>query len=1537
MQLKSLAKSTEVLNKVTSVLNNTELSHLATKHALEGIGKSYTTQTLKEAIALSTLDKEQIKVILSANGLQGELLETTTAELANATTTNALSASQATTTTTTLGLGTAFKGLGIKIQKATASMLAFMAANPITMLIAGIAAVATATYGAIKASDAWLNRTKKNAEKSTEAYNDVKSQIGELNAELKTNSDRIDELNAKEHLTLIESEELQKLKESNRELENQIALKQKLAETELRDAREETLKYFNEGGGWVGNKETHDTEWADRIDFAKYQLEELKKVQEKINEAEKEIALIDTSTTQGKSLYKQKKTELDALQNDYDIFLEKVQDSNDTFSKLDDNLIEGKDDEIINRLQEFYNLLNETLTGVAKTHTDTISSTLAKADFQFASKQLEELGKSGELSITTLSSRFPELIEYLDDAGISAQELYQYIMALSNPDAIKYDEVEKKFKTSLGMRDGEINGASDQKIQDKIDSRFDGYERDIVLNAYLKVRDQYGDHPEGWTVDDWISNIQAELDTKDVETEISITPTISSSVQQLATQLEPQFAKLGEAYKAIFTDDGSTLDDVDNSMLEGLRKSFAEIEEEIGVVFDASTLEPFFDTLTDSSSTADQVQQAFNDLATAYFYNTETLGQLNEETAEAIEKQLEEMGVANAEEIVMQALAEAKARAFLASYDLADATNADITAMLNEAESAGIATDMIFKLVAEEQVFNAQGLSTEGKVAQLKELATAYGQTAVAAKIARMEDEYTKSHQAINYEEIAKAAHAEINGAINSVHVDFKGVGGGKKSGSGSGSSAKSSAEDFDWIEQAIENVEKEIKELDEVANSSYSTFSEKNEALTKEIGKVTEEIELQQKAYDEYMRKADSIPLSEKYKELVRNGEINIETINDDNLRQKISEYQKWYDKAQNVSDAIKKLKTDIKDLHVNTYKLQTDNLKDRLDSNSITEKQYLDGLKDAYERFYADLEDFAQQYHEAKLDYLDKEKDYLNNVASTAASLIDKEINNIRDDADEQENRIKRQIELLEDKKKPLQDELDALEEKAKRENLILNLQKAQYAQAKAENQRNKLVYTSDRGMIYTNDSEAIRDAKRDVDDAKLEIQKQSIQDQIDALDKEIDRYNDLIDQINKAADAQIDALEKIKNKWQEAIDLQKYAESVSLLTGEFGDNAIEKILSGNDDDLLAQWKNSYITTLAEIDKESQGYIGNMTQQMASLYGIDLSPLQSQFQGVKESVDVVTNALGEAVTAVGVGTSRNNDITNKSVQNNDGNNKGTSLESAIQNETQTAMGAFDQHTDKITNEVIPAIHAATDEMNAFNAAADVDIEKTITITYQTSGKPSDNISGNAHVEGTAKVNGDWEVQSNENHALVGEVGRELIVRNGKYFTVGDNGAEMFKIQKGDIVFNHEQTESLLKNGHISGHGKAYADGTVGGGKVITADGTILYPLQPGDHAWEVQKAFEPFINKIISGEMELVNTAMFEHQKQMEEMAKQINYVSSITNNRNVQPSINIGDINVTCPGVTSQEVMHEVGDALNKQIGHLSQRAMQEAYKR
>lgn len=93
----------------------------------------------------------------------------------------------------------------------------------------------------------------------------------------------------------------------------------------------------------------------------------------------------------------------------------------------------------------------------------------------------------------------------------------------------------------------------------------------------------------------------------------------------------------------------------------------------------------------------------------------------------------------------------------------------------------------------------------------------------------------------------------------------------------------------------------------------------------------------------------------------------------------------------------------------------------------------------------------------------------------------------------------------------------------------------------------------------------------------------------------------------------------------------------------------------------------------------------------------------------------------------------------------------------------------------------------------------------------------------------GTANASGNWSVQKSEN-SLVGELGREIIVRNGKFFTVGDNGAEFAHIQKGDIIFNHRQSEELLKNGYVtSGGGRARVFGEANVNGTAYANGLKL------------------------------------------------------------------------------------------------------------
>ena len=116
------------------------------------------------------------------------------------------------------------------------------------------------------------------------------------------------------------------------------------------------------------------------------------------------------------------------------------------------------------------------------------------------------------------------------------------------------------------------------------------------------------------------------------------------------------------------------------------------------------------------------------------------------------------------------------------------------------------------------------------------------------------------------------------------------------KSSSGSSSSKSNDfKETFDWVEVAIDRIERAIDQLDKKANNIYKSWSSRNEALTSEISKVKEEINLQQKAYDKYMSAANAVGLSSSWAAKVRDGAIDISTIKDEALAEKIKDYQSW------------------------------------------------------------------------------------------------------------------------------------------------------------------------------------------------------------------------------------------------------------------------------------------------------------------------------------------------------------------------------------------------------------------------------------------------------------------------------------------------------------------------------------------------------------------------------------------------------------------------------------------------------------------
>lgn len=88
----------------------------------------------------------------------------------------------------------------------------------------------------------------------------------------------------------------------------------------------------------------------------------------------------------------------------------------------------------------------------------------------------------------------------------------------------------------------------------------------------------------------------------------------------------------------------------------------------------------------------------------------------------------------------------------------------------------------------------------------------------------------------------------------------------------------------------------------------------------------------------------------------------------------------------------------------------------------------------------------------------------------------------------------------------------------------------------------------------------------------------------------------------------------------------------------------------------------------------------------------------------------------------------------------------------------------------------------------------------------------------------------------ANAKGTLMGELGPELVVQGGRFFTVGENGAEFVNLADDAIVFNHLQTRQLL-NGGTTGRGRAvtnernavaFAGGNVSGPAMASAKAAL-------------------------------------------------------------------------------------------------------------
>lgn len=219
-------------------------------------------EAAKMAISQSTLNKEQIELILSSKGLTGNILETTTAELANATATNAVAVAEGTATTATVGFGTAIKGLG-------ASLKSLAAAHPVLLAI-------TAAIGAIYATVKIVDACTTSFDELKDKISNLKQDVSDSESTLKNYITQLDEINQKiteinnqDSLSFTDEQELENLKNQKTELENMYNIEKARHDLKQKELENTANKYFNKKITPSLSKEYKDYSVVDEDGFEK--------------------------------------------------------------------------------------------------------------------------------------------------------------------------------------------------------------------------------------------------------------------------------------------------------------------------------------------------------------------------------------------------------------------------------------------------------------------------------------------------------------------------------------------------------------------------------------------------------------------------------------------------------------------------------------------------------------------------------------------------------------------------------------------------------------------------------------------------------------------------------------------------------------------------------------------------------------------------------------------------------------------------------------------------------------------------------------------------------------------------------------------------------------------------------------------------------------------------------------------------------------------------------------------------------------------
>lgn len=330
--------------------------------------------------------------------------------------------------------------------------------------------------------------------------------------------------------------------------------------------------------------------------------------------------------------------------------------------------------------------------------------------------------------------------------------------------------------------------------------------------------------------------------------------------------------------------------------------------------------------------------------------------------------------------------------------------------------------------------------------------------------------------------------------------------------------------------------------------------------------------------------------------------------------------------------------------------------------------------------------------------------------------------------------------------------------------------------------------------------------------------------------------------------------------------------YKNIVAYMSTKKVDVAVQLANSGNEQELATLWPNLSTAEQALVQVITQataaetvvsnviakyGTLGAASLATDMLVGAAESSNQSNLAKTGEAVDNVSTMYGKASTAAGDASTT---IAETEKANQDNIEKtGDAAGIAKKKIADMARGEHKIKVNANTKPAIMAANQAVQDIEAKSATIRVTSVYTeenaptptlphLTLKNRTS-KPSTKPEGSGSYIGGGGGGGKTLVLWEQGHGLlrkggfyqgtvndlgpayaqgtktlVGELGPELAVYDNAYHLLGRNGAELVDIPDDAIIFNHKQTEGILKGQANNGRGKtvngqpAFATGNVGG-----------------------------------------------------------------------------------------------------------------------